>query len=313
METKKRQIIPIETALYIVPTPIGNLGDITVRALEIMKSLTLICCEDTRKTMALFRALNIPLGAKLVRWDNVAEYSKGSSKLLGEIDHCLSHGQSVGLMSDAGTPVISDPGAFLVKEVTSFGHPVFVLPGASAVTTFVSATGLNFSSYWFRSFFPRKNPIKELDLVSENPGVLFVYFESPLRIAETLEGIFKKYPHFSVVIAKELTKIHEAWFRGSADLAVQWIKKHEQSEGSVGEWVFGVMRDESDSLNSSVSLISDCNTVLAKKCLEMLIKYNVSAKDASREISQTFGISKNQMYEEALNIKSTKIKVKKII
>ncbi len=196
--------------LFIVATPIGNLGDITYRAIETLKSVDYVAAEDTRHTLQLLNHFEIKKPMISCRAQNEAEVSKKIIALLEE-------GKSVAFASDAGTPGISDPGAVLVSEVRKAGFNVVPIPGASAFATLVSVAGTGGKTIIFEGFLSpksgrRKNRVKELLLT----GAAFVLYESPYRIVKLLNDIADIDSNRRVVVGRELTKLHEEIVDGTA-------------------------------------------------------------------------------------------------
>ena len=196
--------------LYIVATPIGNLGDITYRAIETLKSVDFVAAEDTRHTLQLLNHFEIKKPMISCRAQNEAEVSK-------KIIALLEDGKSVAFASDAGTPGISDPGAVLVTEVRKAGFNVVPIPGASAFATLVSVAGTGGKTIIFEGFLSpksgrRKNRVKELLLT----GAAFVLYESPYRIVKLLTDIADIDSDRRVVVGRELTKLHEEIVDGTA-------------------------------------------------------------------------------------------------
>ena len=196
--------------LYIVPTPIGNLSDVTSRALDTLRSVDLIACEDTRHTMKLLVTYSItkPL---------ISFYSQNQWRRIPEIIEALTQGKNVAVVSDGGTPTISDPGAQLVQRAVEEQLPVVALPGPSAVITALSASGLPTNGFVFLGFLKLK-PGKMRSEVTQALGLgkTVVFYESPHRIHRTFETLSTVVPApTQTVIARELTKTYEEYIRGS--------------------------------------------------------------------------------------------------
>ena len=201
--------------LYLVGTPIGNLGDISIRAVETLKAVAVIAAEDTRRTKILCQRYGIvtPL---------VSLHEHNERSRTAEVIERMKNGESVALVSDAGMPVISDPGALLVEEAQKAGIPVTVIPGPSAVTAALAISGFRGERFRFEGFPPRKPKAREAwlrALTREAQGgsesVPVVCFESPYRLKKTLQAIQKTLGEIPVVVARELTKLHEEVTRGS--------------------------------------------------------------------------------------------------
>jgi len=204
--------------LYVVPTPIGNLKDITLRALEVLRKVPVIVCEDTRQTLKLLNHYKLT-GKRLVSYYQPKEEEKLPLilKLLEEND--------IALVSDAGTPAVSDPGYKLIREVINKGFEVEVLPGPSAVITALVGSGLPTDRFLFLGFPPKKGvenffkPYKGLETT-------FILYESPSRILKTLEVIKNLFNNPPTVVAKELTKIHEEFIRGkTTEEVINYLKE----------------------------------------------------------------------------------------
>jgi 16S rRNA (cytidine1402-2'-O)-methyltransferase len=196
--------------LYLVATPIGNLADITYRAVETLKTVALIACEDTRQTRKLLGRYGI--SAPLLSCHEHNERARA-----GEIAARLSRGESVALVSDAGTPLVSDPGFRIVQEALAQGHPVVPLPGPSAALAALAASGLPCATFRFEGFLPRKSGERDARLrqLASQPGAVVLY-EAPHRVLETLRAIEEILHDPPVALARELTKIHEEFLRGPA-------------------------------------------------------------------------------------------------
>ena len=207
--------------LYVVPTPIGNLEDITFRAIETLKSVALIAAEDTRHTQKLLNHFDIQ--KELISYH---EHSKQSR--LKQIIQKLEQGDDIALVSDAGMPAISDPGYELVKAAIKKDISVVVLPGANAALCALVGSGLSTKEYLFYGFLPRKKKDKlaELNRLKILKATL-IFYESPYRIVETLQDITKNIGNRQVSIAREITKIHETYVRGCAKDVYEWVKNNE--------------------------------------------------------------------------------------
>lgn len=193
--------------LYIVSTPIGNLDDITLRAIEILKSVDLIACEDTRRTMILLEKLGIT--KKLVSY-----YSYNEKQRAEELISLLKSGKNIALVSDSGTPGISDPGYALIKRAIDENIQVIPIPGATAFVCALVTSGLPMDEFVFVGFLPHKKGRKtKLQKLAQEERTVILY-ESPHRILKTLNEILETFGDREIAVAKELTKIHEEIFRG---------------------------------------------------------------------------------------------------
>ncbi|MBI2066979.1 MAG: 16S rRNA (cytidine(1402)-2'-O)-methyltransferase [Deltaproteobacteria bacterium] len=221
--------------LYIVATPIGNLEDITLRALRILKEVDLIACEDTRHTRKLLTHYEIT--KPLVSYFEHNKITRGEHLI-----RQLKEGKSIALVSDAGTPGISDPGYNLIHSVLEEGIEVVPIPGPSAAIAALSASGLPTDQFHFVGFLPLKEGKKRRLLESlKGEGATLVVYESPFRVRKTLQIALELFGNIPSVAAHELTKIHEGFFRGPlADL----LPKIGRDVPEKGEWIllFGLQR-----------------------------------------------------------------------
>ena len=194
--------------LYIVATPIGHLGDISYRALEVLGKADMICAEDTRRTKILLNKYNVKLKKIISYHDHNKE--KITPRIIAE----LKQQQNIAVVSDAGTPGISDPGFYLIRAAIQEGIQVVPVPGASAVIAGLCASGLGTDKFCFYGFLP-KSKMKIKSLLKELPNMTCVFYESPHRIKKTLEILREDIPERRMVIARELTKVYEEFIRGS--------------------------------------------------------------------------------------------------
>ena len=216
--------------LYIVATPIGNLNDITNRAIEILNKVDICAAEDTRKSIKLFNAHNI--NTKLTSYHKFSESSKTKS-LIKE----LLGGKDIAIISDAGTPLISDPGRYLVNEAIEEGIEIVPIPGATSVITALSISGFNIDNFKYFGFLPRKKNEREV-VIKEicTSGITSVVFESGKRVGKLIDDISKELQEdVLILVAREMTKIHETFYRGTA---LQVKEQLDSSEfGTKGEFV----------------------------------------------------------------------------
>jgi len=211
--------------LYVVATPIGNLEDITYRAVRTLREVDLIACEDTRRTQHLLEHYGIhkPL---------VSYHEHNEKQRAPELVQRLQQGERIALVSDAGTPVISDPGYRLVAAAAQAGIVVVPIPGPSALLAALAGSGLPSDQFWFLGFLPGKRPQRR-KLLEEIRGrnVTTVFYEAPHRILETLEDMADLLPQHPVVVARELTKIHEEFLRGTAREILEALRQRPAVKG----------------------------------------------------------------------------------
>jgi len=206
--------------LYIVPTPIGNLEDITFRALNTLKEVDLIAAEDTRHTQKLLNHFEIK--SKLISYHEHNRMSR-----MEQLLRRLEQGEQIALVSDAGMPAISDPGYELVKEVIEREINVIVLPGANAALCALVGSGLPTSEFLFYGFLPRKKQEKEAELARlKGLQATIILYESPHRVKETLRTIQKQLGNRQIVIAREITKIYEQFIRGNVEKVLKWAEEN---------------------------------------------------------------------------------------
>ena len=216
--------------LYLVSTPIGNLGDITLRALEVLRSVDFIASEDTRKTGILLKHYEI-------RKPQIAFHEHNEARAGSRILNLLAEDKSVALVTNAGTPGISDPGFTLVRSALAAGVEVTAIPGASAVIMAVVLSGLPLHSFTFRGFPPHKpGPRRRfMEVDRESPHTL-VFYESPYRLAAFLRDALEVYGDRPAALAHELTKLHESVERGSLSELLASIEKN----GARGEYAVAI-------------------------------------------------------------------------
>jgi 16S rRNA (cytidine1402-2'-O)-methyltransferase len=211
--------------LYLVATPIGNLGDITTRALETLRQVSFVACEDTRHSRVLLDHFGISA-------DTVSLPAFAEGQRAGRILERLEAGEDCALVTDAGSPAISDPGEKLVAEALERGVKVVPVPGATALVAALSASGLPTGRFHFLGFLPRKGPERQAMLEEVAPlSATLALYESPRRLAETLEDLRAALGERRVVVARELTKLHEEFVRGTlTELAQRYAAQEPRGE-----------------------------------------------------------------------------------
>lgn len=211
----------MQSSLYIVATPIGNLSDISSRALDTLKSVDYILCEDTRVTKKLLDRYNIE--AKLISY---RQHSFNNSRKIEQISSLISTGNQLALVTDAGTPGISDPGNELISFIVSkFGDAVNIIsiPGPSAVSAAISVCGFDMSRYTFIGFIPKKKKLKLFKFL-QLTDMPFVYFDSPHRLIKNLAKIEEILGDRQIFVGRELTKLHEQQYRGSMTKVIKELQ-----------------------------------------------------------------------------------------
>ena len=271
--------------LYIVATPIGNLEDISLRALKILSEVFICAAEDTRKTKILFNHHQIK--TKLTSYHRFSERKK-----LNYLIGLLKEGNDLALVSDAGTPLISDPGLLLVKEAISLGIKISPLPGPSSVTAALSVSGFNSDNFIFVGFPPRKKNerlsfIK--NLVKEQRTLIL--FESGIRIKKLLEDISENSPQKNIFIAREISKMYETFYRGEIKEIINELSK--SKFGSKGEFVL-VFEEISKKNNFDTELSEE-----GVRILNLLVDH-LPNNDAMVLASKILNIKKNILYKELI-------------
>ncbi len=212
--------------LFVVPTPIGNLRDITLRALDILREVNYIACEDTRRTRILLNHYDIK-GKKLLSY-----YEPKEEKQIPKIIHILQK-EDVALVSDAGMPAVSDPGYRLIRRCLEEGIEVEVLPGPSAVITALVGSGLPTDRFMFLGFPPKKGTRGFFEELKGCEDTTFILFESPKRILKTLQIIKEIFGEVEACVARELTKIHEEYIRGKISQIIEMLESRDKVKGEV--------------------------------------------------------------------------------
>lgn len=276
--------------LIVVPTPLGNLGDMTVRALEALRAADTVCAEDTRVTGKLLSVFDI--SKRLERLDEVLVGQRA-----GAIAQRVIDGEVIAYCSDAGMPGVSDPGMRLVRACRAAGAPVEVLPGPTAVATAYVASGCENARFYFGGFFPRKDGERRsaLDAVRALDAAL-VYYESPNRLVPALAVIAEVFPLREVAVCRELTKLHEEVFRGpAADVRDEFARRAE--EGSIkGEIVLVIDGpSEAEAVATAAAAASDASSRAAE-----LVAEGMRTKEVAKKIASEFGIARNEAYEIAM-------------
>jgi 16S rRNA (cytidine1402-2'-O)-methyltransferase len=279
------KINTLQNALYIVPTPIGNLRDITLRALDVLSEVKTIICEDSRVSGKLLNFYQISGKKFIIYNDNSQE------EVRKKILHLLLSGKSIALLSDAGTPLISDPGYKLISFLKNFNQKIIPLPGACAVTTAICASAIACDNFLFIGFLPTSKIQKENLLESLKNQATFVFFEAPTRVLKTLQSIKKVLGNRKICIAKELTKLHEEIISDEVD---NLIKSFEVNDKIKGEFVIIVQKSDKDLLSFSKEDLS--------KAIKSELKNQESLKDLSQKLSEIYGINKKEIYQLAIKL-----------
>ena len=285
---------PLTPGLYLVATPIGNLGDITLRALEVLRLVDRIACEDTRQTQKLLNHFDIST-------PTVSCHQHNEHRRSSELIEALKAGSRIALVSDAGMPGISDPGALLTAEAIAAGIPVIPIPGANAALSALVASGLPSAEFHFIGFLPEKAGARRTRLEAlaaeadraEAPRTL-VFYEAPHRILETLADLESIWgPGLKVVVARELTKIHEEFLRATVAEARRELTGRDRIRGEITLLVDARPRLSTDSQSPQGPPES-----IAARVARLQAESGIDEKEALKRLARESGQSKSELYRE---------------
>lgn len=286
MHEVAQQVYPL-SALYVVATPIGNAGDITLRAINVLSIVDAVACEDTRNTAHLLARYGLAKELLAAHEHNERE---AADKLIAR----LRAGQRIALVSDAGTPGVSDPGARIVDAVRTAGLRVMPLPGASAGISALSASGLVNDCFHFIGFLPARSKQRDTALLAlRTVAATLVFYEAPHRIVDTVAALGATFePERQIVFARELTKLFEEIHRCRLSEAAAWIAADANRQR--GEFVV---------LLEGASETSDADAAEADRVLAILLS-ECPVRQAASLAAQITGLKKNALYERALQLKA---------
>jgi len=265
--------------LYLCPTPIGNLEDITLRVLRVLSEVDLIAAEDTRQTLKLLNHYEIK--------KSLVSYHEHNKVTMGpKLIEKLKSGKSIALVTDAGTPSISDPGEELVRLCIHEGIKIVPLPGPTAAITALIASGLDASSFVFEGFLPKKSKERreKLERISREERTTILY-ESPHRLKETLKELKEYIGERKVVVARELTKIHEEFIRGTVEEVLEKL-----GEEVKGEIVIVIEGAKISPLQKD-----------PKELLDKYLKLGMDKKEAVKKVAEELKVSKREVYKLAID------------
>jgi len=267
--------------LYVVATPIGNLEDVTYRAIRVLGEADLIACEDTRQTRKLLDHYGI-------HKPTISYHEHNEMERAAELAARLVAGSVIALVSDSGMPLVSDPGYRLVRAAIDNGIPVRPVPGASAALTALAASGLPSDSFHFVGFLPPKSGqrARTLEALAQEEGTLILY-EAPHRILETLEAIQQTLGPRPVVVARELTKIHEEFLRGTAAEIRAQLAQRDSVKGEITVLIGRALAPPPD--DSPVD-----------EAVDALVREGTPRMDAIKEVARRRGLSKREVYRQLL-------------
>ena len=264
-------------SLYLIPTPIGNLDDITVRALKTLKTVDFVLCEDTRETGKLLSKYNIK--KKLVSCHEFNE-DKIKSNVVDE----LKNGKNIGLVTDQGTPIISDPGYIIAREVINCGYNVISLPGATAFVPALTSSGISPSPFIFYGFLNAKNSKQKKELESlKNLKYTMIFYEAPHRLKDTLSNMLEVFGDRNISINREISKIHEEICRGKISELIDLV------DDMKGEFVVIVEGNTE---------VVDYSHLTVAEHIKIYLDDGMSEKDAIKLVAKERNVAKSIIYKE---------------
>lgn len=276
--------------LFVVGTPIGNLGDITYRAVETLNSVDIILAEDTRNTLKLLTHFNIK--KSLISYEKHTEQKK-----ISQVVKLLDEGKDIALVSDAGMPIISDPGQNLVSYLRGNDYNVIIIPGVTALITAIVGSGFDSSKFTFEGFLSisKKQRKKHLEDI-KNEKRTMIFYEAPHKILYTLKDLLEALGDRKICICRELTKIYEEYKITTIKQAIEYIDKN----GIKGEIVLIVEGKNKESIEEDLQkkLLSIPNATLVKE----YINSGMDKKDAIKAVAKEKGIPKNEVYKDCLDL-----------
>ena len=276
--------------LYLVPTPIGNLKDITLRALEVLESVDIIAAEDTRQTLKLLNHFNIK--KTLISYHKHNEQAKSE-----EIISRLKEGNNIAIVTDAGTPGISDPGAVIASKCIEENINFDVLPGATAITTALVYSGLDTTRFLFRGFIPRETKDRKI-LIEEVRDVKesIIFYESPHRLLSTLSLLSETLGNRKIAACRELTKLHEEIIRGD----ILEVIEHFKEKGIKGEFVLVVQGKQKEEIEEEKK--KEWGNITIEEHIIKIIDDGITKKEAIKIVAKERGLAKSDVYKHSLNI-----------
>ncbi len=285
---------PLAPGLYLVATPIGNLGDITLSALEVLRNVDRIACEDTRQTQKLLNHFQIE--KKTVSCHEHNERARAA-----ELIQDIKAGKPVALVSDAGPPGVSDPGSWLVREAIAAGVPVFPIPGANAAVSALIASGLPADEFEFLGFLPekagaRRTKLEDLAAQPHESARTLIFYEAPHRLLGTLADLESVLgPELRIAVARELTKIHEEFLRGTVADVRRELASRDRIRGEI-TLLIEVPAQTSSSAGTSGS--ANAHETIATRVARMTTETGIDEKEALKRLARELGRSKSEVYRE---------------
>jgi 16S rRNA (cytidine1402-2'-O)-methyltransferase len=287
---------PLAPGLYLVATPIGNLGDITLRALDVLRRVDRIACEDTRQTQKLLNHFEITT-------PTVSCHQHNEHQRATELIDALKAGGRIAIVSDAGMPGISDPGSWLTAEAIAAGVPVIPIPGPNAALSALVASGLPTSEFYFIGFLPekagaRRTRLETLAAEAQKDETVrtLIFYEAPHRILETLADLESIWgPSLRIVVARELTKIHEEFLRGTVADARRELASRDRIRGEITLLVEALPLSQNAAQSTAPQKIADR---IARLQAEAGPEASIDEKEALKRLARELGQSKSELYRE---------------
>jgi 16S rRNA (cytidine1402-2'-O)-methyltransferase len=280
---------PLAAGLYLVATPIGNLGDITLRALDVLRRVDRIACEDTRQTQKLLNHFEIAT-------PTVSCHEHNERERAHELIAAIQNGGKIAVVSDAGTPAVRDPGNLLVREAIAAGVAVIPIPGANAAVSALIASGLPTAEFEFAGFLPekagaRRSRIEDLAREAREEPRTLIFYEAPHRIVETLSDFEAVWgPGLRVVVARELTKVHEEFLRGTAGEIRSELAGRDRIRGEITLLVEAPAAAQADSTAIHETLTGSLARLQAES--------GIDEKEALKRLARERGVAKSDLYRE---------------
>ncbi|MGD0347751.1 MAG: 16S rRNA (cytidine(1402)-2'-O)-methyltransferase [Terracidiphilus sp.] len=289
---------PLAPGLYLVATPIGNLGDITLRALDVLRNVDRIACEDTRQTQKLLNHFQIAT-------PTISYHEHNERERAAELAQALKAGERIALVSDAGTPAVSDPGRWLVREAIAVGVPVIPIPGANAAISALIASGLPTDDFHFLGFPPEKAGARRTFLENlaaveqfdprEGPRTL-IFYEAPHRILETLGDIEELWGGLlHAVVARELTKLHEEFVRGTVAEVRAALAARDRMRGEITLLVEAPTKAKSP---GGAPRPEAAHEKISARVARLQSENKIDEKEALKRLARELGRSKSELYRE---------------
>ncbi|HKF46101.1 MAG TPA: 16S rRNA (cytidine(1402)-2'-O)-methyltransferase [Terracidiphilus sp.] len=280
---------PLAPGLYLVATPIGNLGDITIRALDVLKRVDRIACEDTRQTQKLLNHFQIATPTESCHEHNEQQCAH-------RLVEAVRGGARIAVVTDAGMPGISDPGALLASAAIAAGVAVIPIPGANAAVTALIASGLPSAEFHYLGFLPekagqRRTRLEAIAAEAGDTSRTLIFYEAPHRILDTLadlEAVFG--PHLKIVVARELTKVHEEFLRGTVAEVRRELEGRERMRGEITLLI--------EAPAASVQSTGSADTSVADRVARMKSEEGVDEKEALKRLARELNRSKSELYRE---------------